>query len=191
MKRFALIAGLLAMLVGGTLSGIAAPAHAGEVVVNGRALSDRQVAGLASMVGEVRPGRYWYDPVSGLWGPEGGPAKGQIRAGLPAAPLRADASGGGTGVFVNGREIHPLEYQRLDALFGYVQPGRYWLNERLVGGFEGGPPQFDLRRATGRGGGGGWTATIEEYGPGTDTIIGHDSDGCFGVSSDEYSYYSC
>jgi len=48
----------------------------------------------------LKPGRYWYDPVSGLWGTEKGLAAGQIHPGMKlGGPLKADASGGGTGVF--------------------------------------------------------------------------------------------
>jgi hypothetical protein len=43
-------------------------------------------------------------------------------------PLDARASGGGdgrlTGVFINGRELHPLDVQRLQTI-GAVIPGRY------------------------------------------------------------------
>jgi hypothetical protein len=28
-----------------------------------------------------------------------------------------------------------------------VRPGRYWLNSQGIAGYEGGPPQFDLRAA--------------------------------------------
>ena len=89
----------------------------------------------------------------------GGPSSGRIAPGLAVdGPLRADASGGGggglTGVFMNGREIHPRESLYLRALFGMVVPGRYWLGPTLVGGLEGGPPAFDLHAAAATGGSG-------------------------------------
>ncbi|MEE2636979.1 MAG: hypothetical protein VYE68_07070 [Acidobacteriota bacterium] len=49
-----------------------------------------------------------------------------------------------TGVFINGREIHPEEYFYLLALTGTVVPGRYWLDATLTGGFESGPALFNL-----------------------------------------------
>ena len=42
--------------------------------------------------------------------------------------MRADASGGGTGVFFNGRELHRQDALALQQLFGVVIPGRYTLD---------------------------------------------------------------
>ena len=74
-------------------------------------LEDRTRMALERTYGvPVAAGRYWYDAFSGVWGMEGGPAQGQIHPGLQlGGPLRADASGGDTGVFVNGRQLHRLE----------------------------------------------------------------------------------
>lgn len=119
------------------------------VLVNGIALSDAEVAFLSRIYGDIATGRYWYDPVSGLYGLEGGPATGRIQANLRlGGPLRADASGGGSGVFVNGRELSPAERARMKARSGFVPAGRYWLDPRGRGGIEGGPPRFDWSRAT-------------------------------------------
>jgi hypothetical protein len=145
-------------------AGFQAAAHAqsGAVVVNGVALDRPTIAALERAYGAVRPGRYWYDPVSGLYGAERGPTSGQIAPGLRlGGPLRADASGRGTGVFVNGRELHPVEVVRLRALFGVVLPGRYWMNAAGIGGFEGAPAHFNVTAAAaqaqrGSGGGGGY-----------------------------------
>lgn len=127
----------------------------GAIVVNGVELNAEQGQGLIRLYGPIPAGDYWYDPYSGLWGAAGGPSTGQILPGLElGGSLRADASGGGTGVFVNGRELHPLEVQRLMQIYGSVTPGRYWMNAQLVGGFEGGPASFDLRAATAAAGGG-------------------------------------
>jgi hypothetical protein len=158
----------LAVLAGG------ASAQQG-VVVNGTAVDGRTLAQLQTAYGRIAPGRYWYDPVSGLWGREHGPHAGQIMPGLRlSVPLRRDASGGGTGVVVNGWEIHPAELAQLQQLFGAVMPGRYWLNANGIGGFEGGPPQFNLGAAAAqRGGGPGYNRS----GPGGHLM----SDGnCFG-----------
>lgn len=51
-----------------------------------------------------------------------------------------DASGAaGTGVVVNGRELHPVDIQGLQQLLGAVIPGRYWMDAYGTFGYEGGP----------------------------------------------------
>ncbi len=152
------IAGAAAIFVA-LFSLVSVPALA-SVRVNGVALEPQIRTALAQAYGPIADGSYWYDPYSGLWGVQGGPSVGRIMPGLTlGGPLRANASGSGsgnqTGVFINGREIHPQEYQLLVQMFGYVNPGRYWLGPNLVGGYEGGPPQFDLRQSARQGGGGG------------------------------------
>ena len=116
------------------------------IVVNGSPLPHATVIELTTRYSvQVAPGRYWYDPATGLWGMEGGPSAGRLVPGLEmGGPLRADASRGDTGIFVNGREIHRSEHQQLVALFGYVAPGRYWLDASGIGGREGEPASFDL-----------------------------------------------
>lgn len=130
-----------------------------EISVNGVALSPETRAALAEVYGPAPDGAYWYDPASGLWGAMGGPGIGRIAPMLDfGAPLPAGASGGGegtmTGVFVNGREIHADELALLVSFFGYVNPGRYWLNAQMIGGYEGGSAQFDLRASAAQTGGG-------------------------------------
>lgn len=151
------------------------------VVVNGAALDAQTLGPLQAAYGQIAPGRYWYDPVSGLWGREHGPHAGQIMPGLRlGGPLRQNASGGGTGVIINGRAIHPSELAQLQQLFGQINPGRYWLNAQGIGGYEGGPAQFNLpaaaaQRSGSRGGGG-----YNRSGPGGHLM----SDGnCFGYMS--------
>lgn len=153
---------LCALVLIGLFFGSAAAQNMREVYVNGVRLGDDEVRALEAYYQTYVPdGSYWYDPVSGLWGPEGGPAVSQIAPNLAlGGSLQPDASGGGTGVYLNGRELHPLEVYFLEGLFGVVYPGRYWLNASGVGGFEGGPPAFDLGAAAaqaGGGGGGGYT----------------------------------
>ncbi len=129
----------------------------GPIVVNSKELSPEDGRALMQYYGAIPAGEYWYDKVSGLWGAQGGPSSGQIMAGLDlGGPLQSRASGGGTGVYINGREIHPQEYLRLLQLYGSVIPGRYWMNAQLIGGFEGGPAIFNLRAATGSGSGSGY-----------------------------------
>lgn len=139
----------------------AAAAQRDAVIVNGVPVSQAEFRAEFQrfgviLSGPIAPGSYWYDPVSGLWGNAGGPTMGQILPGLDlGGPLRSDASGGGTAVFINGREIHPMEYLYLQGLFGYVMPGRYWLNAQGIGGSEGGPPTFSLAAAAQASSGGG------------------------------------
>jgi hypothetical protein len=121
------------------------------IAVNGVPLDDGTVATLERAYRtRLAPGRYWYDPRSGLWGYELGPSQGQIAPGLRlGGPLNPRASvgyrAGVTRVYINGREIHPQELGYLQRLYGHVQPARYWLDARGIGGYEGGPAQFDLR----------------------------------------------
>src|SRR2546427_9525815 len=90
----------------------------GAIVVNAQPLAPDEVRAIERRFAmRTQPGRYWYDAVSGAWGFEGGPTMGWVAAGLKlGGPLRADASGGGTGVFINGRELHPLDVWALSQL---------------------------------------------------------------------------
>ncbi len=123
----------------------AVSAIAADVVVNGVRLEDSTRQALESAYGvPIKPGRYWYDQVSGVWGRDGGPAEGQIHPGLRlGGPLKRDASKGRTGVIVNGRELHALDVAALRRCVTMI-PGRYWVLANGVGGPEGGPPQFNL-----------------------------------------------
>src|SRR3990172_9544396 len=58
--------------------------HAGPVIVNAVALNAETLAALQRIYPvPIRPGRYWYDAVSGAYGAEGGPVAGQMSPGLP------------------------------------------------------------------------------------------------------------
>lgn len=115
-----------------------------SVIVNGVTLDANAQARVQQQIGMRLPaGDFWYDGVSGAWGLSGGPALGFTRAGLQlGGALRADASGGGqgvlTGVFVNGRELHPYDVMGL-AQFCQVVPGRYWVDAQGNFGYEGLP----------------------------------------------------
>lgn len=117
-----------------------------SVFINGTRLSDEQIRSIKQTYRMRMPdGRYWYDRVSGAWGMEGGPQAGIGVAGLNlGGPLRADASNGNTGVFVNGRELHWLDVQRLGALVGNVIPGRWWVDAQGNFGPDGWPTVGNL-----------------------------------------------
>ena len=129
---------------------VATALNAQDVYINGTLVTQDEIAAAQQEMGipagaPIPAGRYWYDDVSGLWGMEGGPTVGQLLPGLKlGGPLPADISGSGTNVFVNGREIHAQEYMFLAQIFGYVMPGRYWMDWQGIGGFEGGPPQLNV-----------------------------------------------
>jgi hypothetical protein len=122
----------------------------------------RVIEQLEAMSGTRLPdGHYWYDGWSGAAGRWGGPAATLLLPGLPlGGRLPADASGGGygrlTGVFVNGRELHPQDVRALIALYGQVWPGRWWVNGLGDFGPEGGPAIGNLRRAAEAMRGGSW-----------------------------------
>jgi hypothetical protein len=124
-------------------------------------------------------GDYWYDAMSGVAGRWGGPAAVMLIPGLPlGGRLQANASGGGsgrlTGIFVNGRELHPYDVRALISLYGQAWPGRWWVNGRGDFGAEGGPPIGNLRvaamQASRRGGSWsrGWGAGSQSFWTGGD-----------------------
>jgi hypothetical protein len=182
--RAAVAAGVLVFMVGGVPNG-QVQAESG-IVVNGAYLSDDIVYALTQAYGPIAPGRYWYDPISGYVGLEGGPSSAQIEPYLQlGGPLRADASGGGTYVFINDREIHTSELAYLISLYGTVEPGRYWLGADGIGGIEGGPPAFDLNAAANQGSGGGGGG-----GGGGSTIHSGDGQSSLSTGSDGCTYFS-
>jgi hypothetical protein len=146
-RRTSLMLGCLVSLVVGTLSmdwSVRAGSAEPQIVkVNGVVLASTEVAQLTQKYrAPIAPGDYWYDSRTGLWGVKGGPALGLLMPGERiGGQLRADASGGGTGVFVNGRELHALDVRNLDALFATfgtrTLPGRYWSDASGNFGLEG------------------------------------------------------
>ncbi len=137
----------LLLLIVGIASLLSLNVQAAEkIIINRARLTDHQLTQLEQRLAtKILPGRYWYDARSGLWGREGRPNAGQLQTNLPIyAPMPADISGGGTGVYVNGREIHPDEYRYLLRVYGRVTPGRYWLDASGKAGFEGGPAAFNI-----------------------------------------------
>jgi hypothetical protein len=129
-----------------------------NVVINGQRLSDSELASAEQTHRiHIPDANYWYDVSIGAWGAQGGPTLGFIAPGLTlAGTLQPNASGGGTGVFVNGRELHAVDVQRLNGLVGNVIPGRWWVDAQGNFGPEGWPMVgnlFMLARARLSGGG--------------------------------------
>lgn len=179
-------------------SSLAAEGAARAIEFNGRPLDARGLQALSrieALIGPVPDGRYWYDPASGGAGLWGGPAAAYLGPGLPlGGPMPANASGGGQGrltsVFVNGRELHPLDVQGLSR-YGPVLPGRYWWDGAGNVGREGGPGLFNFFAVVAR----KQAADDAYYRPGTGGRSTYVGKGCAAVhgrlrSSDESSSYS-
>jgi len=195
----------------------AAPANSNPVVVigadppqqqpearkfkfNGRDATESDLATLKkieTMYGgkPTPPGEYWYDPTSGAAGAWGGPTLGFLPAKMDlGGPLPSNASGGGngmlTGVFINGREIHPIDYKVLLNMYGQVLPGRWWVDGNGNAGKEGGPALMNLvalaqqRQAQGKGSGA--SSYYRSDGRGNNAFVGG---GCVTSSSTSGSGY--
>ncbi|HUM13782.1 MAG TPA: hypothetical protein VLT82_22735 [Myxococcaceae bacterium] len=157
-----------------------------KIRFNNRALAPAELATLERLergVGRLDDGAYWYDPRTGASGRWGGPTLAFLPPGLTlGGPLPADASGGGqgtlTGVFINGRELHPLDVLGLQQLIGQVWPGRWWVDAQGNYGLEGGPPVGNLMvlaRAHRSGGGGhAWSKHYEGTTPGGNMNLASD-----------------
>lgn len=137
------------------------------VVINGAMLNQDQVNELKRIYGvEPKAGNYWYDARSGLYGVVGYGSYGFMKAGHHFGSLKRNASGGNTGVVVNGRELPEAEWLVWSQLLGAViAPGSYWLDESGNAGNEGNPvPTVNLyaaAQANGTGASGGdnfWTS---------------------------------
>ncbi len=115
----------------------------------------------------IQNGRYWYDAICGAWGVEGGPTAGFIYPGLNLpVPMPVDISQGGTGIFINGREIHAQDRVALQQIFGTTIPGRYWLDARGNLGPEGGGAIANLAAAIEASRGGQSGSVTHGYGKG-------------------------
>ncbi|KAK9136439.1 hypothetical protein Syun_015769 [Stephania yunnanensis] len=105
-----------------------------HVYVNGHQLCQEELDSLQSCPNppaKLKPGRYWYDKVSGLWGKEGHkPCKIISPHMNVGGPIMATASNGNTKVFINNREITKVELRMLQ-LAGVQCAGNphFWVNE--------------------------------------------------------------
>jgi hypothetical protein len=134
----------------GEAEGEGTDATDGAVFVNRTELAATALQDIATRYGtRIPPGRYWYDAHCGAWGVEGGPTLGFTAAGLElAGPLPSDISGRGTGIFINGREIHQQDRMALVAMFGVTYPGRYTLDSMGNLSIEGGAFLVNLVQAS-------------------------------------------
>ncbi len=117
------------------------PASGRAVLVNGVKLRDDQVNFLEEKYRSSLPdGYYWYDRMCGAWGVIGGPVLCTLEPNHDiGGPLQPGASGGDTGIFINGRELHYLETALLQRVVPMIIPGRWWLDVYGNFGSDGGP----------------------------------------------------
>lgn len=140
-----------------------------KVIINGNELSSEQLVQLENMYGvKAKPGNYWYDSSSGMYGLTGQAAYGFMYADHNFGILDHNASNGNTDVVVNGRELPQEEWEVWSQVLGYwIQPGTYWLDANGNAGYEGNPyPVVNLYIAASQSGftgntgeGGGFWAT--------------------------------
>ena len=127
------------------IPGAGVPKAGRSVWCNGAMLSAEQLRLLdQAFRAGVADGVYWYDRAWGAWGRQGEGRMGLLAPGLNlGGPLRADASAGSTGVFVNGRQLGYWELLRLTGI-PFVPQRRYWVDAQGNFGVEGEPMRGNL-----------------------------------------------
>ena len=112
-----------------------------KVIINDIQLSEDQIAELEQTYGiRPKPGTYWYDSKSGLYGVVGYASFGFMLHGHDFGELQRNASNGSTNVVVNGRELPANEWLVWSYVLGYyIQPGFYWFDHQGNAGYEGNP----------------------------------------------------
>lgn len=123
------------------IASVSARGQQQKIVVNGIEMNEVQIREFIRIYKQPpKPGNYWYDSVSGLYGVVNYPAYGFLYAGYSIGKLDPHCSRGNTGLFINGREIPQQEKRVWTDLLGYeILPGRYWLDGRGNAGYEGSP----------------------------------------------------
>jgi hypothetical protein len=111
----------------------------GEIKINNIVLTKEQTREIVARYGIMpKPGNYWYDKVSGLYGVVGFPSYGFMYPGHNFGELSRNASSGNTGVLVNGRELPQMEWIIWSYILGtQVLPGSYWLDATGNVGYQG------------------------------------------------------
>ncbi len=117
-----------------------------QVSINGTELDRAMLERIEERTGQILPpGQYWYDTLTGAWGYLGHGTAGFTTPGLSLpGPLHADASGGNTDVFINGRELADSDVRALQAIGIPVQRGRWSMDAWGNAGVEGYPPSFNI-----------------------------------------------
>jgi hypothetical protein len=110
-----------------------------RVLINGEPLAGSQINDMEQRYGLApRPGRYWYDSKSGMYGVVGFPAYGFMMPGHDLGPVSSQASNGNSGVRINGRELCISEWSLWSLMLqSLIQEGAYWLDASGNIGLEG------------------------------------------------------
>lgn len=116
-------------------------AKSDEVIINDMVLSKEQIQEIVDRYGVTpKPGNYWYDKVSGLYGVVGYPSYGYMYPGHEYGELKRNVSNGNTNVIVNGRELPYTEWAVWSYIIKYwIQPGNYWFDDQGYAGYVGNP----------------------------------------------------
>lgn len=174
-KRSGLVFGIC--LVTSLLVGHCAFAQLGDVVVNGRIMTENQKFEYTKLYGSAPvPGNYWYDSKTGWFGLMGGPPMGTLKPGFDWGAIPENASNGNSGVYINDRHLAMAEVQFYAVQYGFqLPPGRYWMDAQGNAGIEGGkqaPQREPQPRNVPQTGGGGDLKLVGRYRGSTDTVNG-------------------